>query len=105
MQFNDLFTDSKEDALRVRRLLARQLIDSGFKALAIKLHPDKGGPGCDMAILNEIRETMKSAATTEYTSGWFGEPRRRECLACGRYLEPRKRKCRSLECEKRGKRI
>jgi hypothetical protein len=39
--------------------LATQLIDIGYKALASKLHPDKGGSPEAMARLNEVRSELK----------------------------------------------
>jgi hypothetical protein len=42
--------------------LAMQLIDIGYKALATKLHPDKGGSGDAMSRLNEVRDRLKQRA-------------------------------------------
>jgi hypothetical protein len=39
--------------------LATQLIDIGYKALASKLHPDKGGSPEAMTRLNEVRSELK----------------------------------------------
>jgi len=39
--------------------LALQLIDIGFKALASKLHPDKGGSRDAMSRLNRVRDRLK----------------------------------------------
>lgn len=58
----------KEEALTVRqereaeKKLALQLIDIGFKALASKLHPDKGGSRDAMARLNRVRDRLKNHA-------------------------------------------
>jgi len=41
------------------RKLALQLIDIGFKALATKLHPDKGGSPQAMTRLNQVRDRLK----------------------------------------------
>jgi hypothetical protein len=84
----------REERLRRIRLLARALIDSGFKTLAMKLHPDKGGSTEEMAYLTEAHRIMKQAATEKLSTG----DRRRECLRCGHYLGHRKRKCSSAEC-------
>lgn len=46
----------------VQRKLALQLIDIGYKALATKLHPDKGGSRDAMARLNEVRDRLKNHA-------------------------------------------
>jgi hypothetical protein len=42
--------------------LALQLIDIGFKALASKLHPDKGGSRDAMSRLNRVRDRLKQHA-------------------------------------------
>lgn len=42
------------------RQLARRVIDTGYKALAPGLHPDKGGSTTDMARLNVVRDYLKS---------------------------------------------
>jgi hypothetical protein len=42
--------------------LAAQLIDIGFKVLASKLHPDKGGSPEAMTLLNEVRDELKHHA-------------------------------------------
>jgi hypothetical protein len=44
-----------------QRKLALQLIDIGYKALASKLHPDKGGSRDAMARLNAVRGRLKAA--------------------------------------------
>jgi hypothetical protein len=44
---------------KAQRQLALQLIDLGFKALATKLHPDKGGSPDAMVRLNEVRDRLK----------------------------------------------
>lgn len=51
----------KERALQHK--LALNLIDIGFKALATKLHPDKGGSREAMARLNRVREILRKAVT------------------------------------------
>ncbi len=45
-----------------QRKLALQLIDIGYKALATKLHPDKGGSRDAMARLNAVRDRLKQHA-------------------------------------------
>jgi DnaJ-class molecular chaperone len=42
--------------------LAMQLIDIGYKALATKFHPDKGGSRDAMSRLNEVRDRLKQRA-------------------------------------------
>lgn len=45
-----------------QRKLALQLIDIGYKILAAKLHPDKGGSRDAMARLNQVRDRLKQHA-------------------------------------------
>ena len=58
----------KEEALTrqqerdAEKKLALQLIDIGFKALAAKLHPDKGGSRDAMSRLNRVRARLKNHA-------------------------------------------
>lgn len=47
------------DEREVQRKLALQLIDIGYKALATKLHPDKGGSKEAMVRLNQVRDRLK----------------------------------------------
>lgn len=49
----------KEEVLRKK--LGLQLIDIGYKALASKLHPDRGGSPEAMQRLNKVRDTLKGA--------------------------------------------
>jgi hypothetical protein len=49
-----------EDEREVERKLAYQLIDIGYRVLATKLHPDKGGRNGDgMQRLNKVRVNLK----------------------------------------------
>jgi hypothetical protein len=41
------------------RQLGNQLIDIGYKVLATKLHPDKGGSTEAMGRLNRVRELLR----------------------------------------------
>lgn len=58
------------DALRAQagskraeqRKLALRLIDIGFRVLAVEMHPDKGGSGEAMALLNEVRDQLRQRA-------------------------------------------
>lgn len=45
-----------------REEVALQVIESGFKAMALKLHPDRGGNEQAMKELNSVRETLKTMA-------------------------------------------
>lgn len=53
---NELKRVEERDA---ERKLAAQLIDIGYKALATKLHPDKGGSRDAMSRLNRVRDRLK----------------------------------------------
>jgi hypothetical protein len=53
---------SRKQEREAERKLALQLIDIGFKALASKLHPDKGGSRDAMARLNRVRSRLKQSA-------------------------------------------
>lgn len=44
---------------KAQRQLAAQLIDIGYKVLATKLHPDKGGSPAAMARLNSVRSHLR----------------------------------------------
>ena len=47
---------------KLERELALQLIDIGYKALATKLHPDKGGSPHAMTRLNAVRNRLKQCS-------------------------------------------
>jgi hypothetical protein len=49
----------RADERDAQHKLALQLIDIGYKALASKLHPDKGGSRDAMARLNQVRDRLK----------------------------------------------
>lgn len=53
-------TEARE--IELHRDLAVQLIDIGFKALATRLHPDRGGSTDAMGRLNRVREQLKAFA-------------------------------------------
>jgi hypothetical protein len=55
---------SRRDEVALHRDLAQELIDIGFKALATRLHPDRGGSKDAMARLNRVREELKDVAAT-----------------------------------------
>lgn len=52
----------RADEREAERKLAVQLIDIGFKALATKLHPDKGGSREAMSRLNRVRDRLRQSA-------------------------------------------
>jgi hypothetical protein len=51
----------KEQEDKLQRQLAFKLIDIGYKVLATKLHPDKGGSREAMARLNKVRDILRGA--------------------------------------------
>ena len=50
--------------VRLHRELAEELVDIGYRALATKLHPDRGGSKEAMARLNRVRDELKQIAQT-----------------------------------------
>jgi hypothetical protein len=54
---------SRNNEIRLHRELAEQLIDTGYRAMATRLHPDvRGGSKDAMARLNRVRDELKSIA-------------------------------------------
>jgi hypothetical protein len=53
-----------EDEVKRRREMAQTLIDLGYRAMATRLHPDRGGSRDAMVRLNEVRDQLKSVAAT-----------------------------------------
>lgn len=54
----------RTDEVRLHRELALELIDIGYKALATRLHPDRGGSRDAMRRLNRVRDELKGVAET-----------------------------------------
>lgn len=54
----------RADEVQLHRDLALELIDLGFKALATRLHPDRGGSKDAMRRLNRVRDELKSVAAS-----------------------------------------
>jgi hypothetical protein len=54
----------RDDEAQLHRELAVQLIDLGYRALATRLHPDRGGSKDAMMRLNTVRDVLKSEAAT-----------------------------------------
>jgi hypothetical protein len=52
----------RSDEIQLHRDLALELIDIGFKALATRLHPDRGGSKDAMRRLNRVRDELKAVA-------------------------------------------
>lgn len=55
---------ARDDEVRLHRDLAEELIDIGYRALATRLHPDRGGSKDAMSRLNRVRDELKSIAQT-----------------------------------------
>jgi Protein of unknown function (DUF3102) len=55
---------SRDDEVKLHRDLAEELIDIGYRALATRLHPDRGGSKDAMARLNRVRDELKQTAQT-----------------------------------------
>jgi hypothetical protein len=55
---------TRDNEIKLHRELALQLIDLGFKAMATRLHPDRGGSRDAMSRLNNVREELKQFAAT-----------------------------------------
>jgi len=53
---------TRDDENQLHRDLAVQLIDLGYRALATRLHPDRGGSREAMTRLNLVRDELKSVA-------------------------------------------
>ena len=53
---------ARDDEVRLHRELAEELIDIGYRTLATKLHPDRGGSKIAMTRLNRIRDELKQIA-------------------------------------------
>ncbi len=63
----DFYTQEKQtrdDEVKLHRDMALELVDVGFKALATRLHPDRGGSKEAMSRLNRVRDELKGLATT-----------------------------------------
>jgi len=55
---------SRDNEIGLHRQLAEELIDLGYRALATRLHPDRGGTKDAMARLNRVRDELKQVAQT-----------------------------------------
>jgi hypothetical protein len=53
---------AREEEVRLHRELAEQLVDAGYRALATRLHPDRGGSKDAMMRLNRVRDELKQIA-------------------------------------------
>lgn len=55
---------ARENEVRLHRELAQELIELGYRALAMRLHPDRGGSKEAMVRLTAVRDELKSIAET-----------------------------------------
>lgn len=55
---------SRDNEIKLHREVAIQLIDLGYRAMATRLHPDRGGSRDAMGRLNLVRDELKSIAAT-----------------------------------------
>lgn len=55
---------SRDEELKLHRDIAIKLIDLGYRAMATRLHPDRGGSRDAMARLNTVRDALKEIAAT-----------------------------------------
>jgi hypothetical protein len=53
---------ARVEEMQLHRDLALELIDIGYKALATRLHPDRGGSRDAMRRLNRVRDELKAVA-------------------------------------------
>lgn len=53
---------ARNDEIQLHRDLAEELIDIGYRALATRLHPDRGGSKDAMSRLNRVRDELKTIA-------------------------------------------
>jgi hypothetical protein len=54
----------RKDELALHQDLAVELVEIGYRALATRLHPDRGGTKDAMARLNRVRDELKHVAQT-----------------------------------------
>jgi hypothetical protein len=55
---------ARDDEIKLHRELAEELVDIGYRALATRLHPDRGGSKDAMSRLNRVRDELKQFAQT-----------------------------------------
>ena len=54
----------RKDELTLHQDLAVELVEIGYRALATRLHPDRGGTKEAMSRLNRVRDELKHVAQT-----------------------------------------
>jgi hypothetical protein len=63
----ELFATERQveaEEIRLHRELAVELVNLGYRALATRLHPDRGGSKDAMVRLHRVRDALKSVAET-----------------------------------------
>jgi len=55
---------ARDDEIALHRELAEELVDLGYRALATRLHPDRGGSKDAMSRLNRVRDELRQFAKT-----------------------------------------
>lgn len=55
---------ARDQEVQLHRELAEELVDIGYRALATRLHPDRGGSRDAMVRLNRVRDELKQTAQT-----------------------------------------
>ena len=55
---------TRDNEIKLHREVALKLIDLGYRAMATRLHPDRGGSREAMGRLNLVRDELKSVATS-----------------------------------------
>ena len=54
----------RDEEVTLHRKLAAELVNLGYKALAMRLHPDRGGSKDAMVRLNRVRDELQAIAET-----------------------------------------
>jgi hypothetical protein len=60
---------ARDEEIKLHRELAEELIEIGYRALALKLHPDRGGAKIAMSRLNCVHDDLKRYAQTRRFGG------------------------------------
>ena len=58
--------EREEAERRTQRKLALELTNIGYKALAVKLHPDQGGSTQEMSRLTQVRDQVRTVLKDYY---------------------------------------
>jgi Protein of unknown function (DUF3102) len=60
---------ARDEEIKLHRELAEELVEIGYRALALKLHPDRGGAKIAMSRLNCIHDDLKRYVQTRRFGG------------------------------------